>query len=123
MGRNKWKELLGFGRWLITTAIATAPAFQSGEKSQRNTLERNRNKNTYLINNKAIDNTVINNPRITNSTITNSTINFNNTSIHKTEITQQCSQQLSQHPQQQVAEDRQTPKYQQPDIGFESSFE
>ena len=121
MGRNKWKELLGFGRWLITTAIATVPAFQSGEKSQRNTTERDRDKNTNIINDKVINNSVIYNATINNSTINNSTIN--NTSIHKTEITQQCSQQLSQHLQQQVAEDPKTPKYQQPDIEFESSFE
>ena len=113
MGRIDWKTLLGMGRGLITTAIATVPAFQSAGKSQRDTTERDRDKNTDIINDKVIDHTVINNPKITNSTITNSTINFNNISINKTEITQQCSQ----HLQQQVAED------QQPDIGFESSFE
>ena len=120
MGRFNLKELLAFGRGLIATAAATAPAFQSAPKPQRDTIKIDRNKNT-VINDKVINNTVINNATIINSTINNSTIN--NTSIHKTEITQQCSQKLSQHLQQQVAEDPKTPKYQQPDIGFESSFE
>ena len=103
----KWKELLGFGRWLMATAAVTAPAFQSTEKSQRE--ERDRDKNTNIINDKVIDNKVINNAKIINGTIHNSTIynsTINNTSIHKTEITQ--------HFHQESAEDPKTPNVNSP---------
>ena len=118
MGRFNLKELLAFGRGLIATAAATAPAFQSAQKPQRDSIKSVWNENT-VINDKVINNSVINNATIINSTIINSTIN--NTSIHKTEITQ--------HFHQEGAEDHKTPKCQQPDtcdkciIGCESSFE
>ena len=110
----KWKEPLRFGRGLIATTTVTAPAFQSAEKSQRDTKERNRDKNTDIINykvinNKVIDNKVIDNATIINGTINNSTImnsTINNTSIHKTEI--------NQHFHQEGAEDPKTPNVNSP---------
>ena len=112
MGKNKWKELLRFGRGLIATATATAAQLlQSTNKSQKNpedTTERDRVENTYVTNN--YHKTIIDNRSIE---ITQQTV-----------VIQQCCQCCQQF-HQEGAQDPTTSKCQQLDtcIGFESPFE